>query len=204
MPSHPVINQLDPFGENEDEFQTKGIRHSRSRVFGNFFVNLINPEDEEKRKRNRIALFSGIAVVVIAVLAIIFIPKLSTPEPTPEPEPVVNPTGRESASKENIPSLDDPEARAYEQEKLDTVLALITQDDWEYTNALFETIFPDYLDDCGKYDYYRAAIALSKNFESFSIPYDVATERAEKLYKNCDRAATETTEITETTEEDKQ
>ncbi len=187
MPDRPPINQLDPFGENENEFQTKEIRHSRSRNSRNFFINLINNEDAKIRRRNRIILAGSLAVIALAVLAIIFIPKLSTPAPTPAPESLVNPTGREAASSENAPSLDDPEARAYEQEKLDTVLALLTQDDWEYTNALFETIFPDYLDACGKYDYYRAAVALSENFEGFSISYDVASARAEELFKNCNR-----------------
>lgn len=185
--NHPPINQLDPFGENESEFQTKEIRNSRSRKSGNFFTNFINNEDEKIRKRNRAILFGGLIVIVLAVLAIIFVPKLTTPAPTPEPEPLVNPTGRKAASSD-IPSFDDPEARAYEKEKLDTVLALLSQNDWEYTNALFETIFPNYLDACGKYDYYRAAVALSENFEGFSISHEVATARAEELFQTCDRS----------------
>ena len=65
MPKTPVINQLDPFGSNEDEYQTKEIRHSRSRSKNNFFINLINPEDEKVRKRNHI-------VIAIVLLLIIF------------------------------------------------------------------------------------------------------------------------------------
>lgn len=191
MSDHPPINQLDPFGENENEYQVKEIRHSRSRNSGNFFINLINNEDEKIRKRNRLIIFGGLTVAILAVLAIIFIPKLSAPQTEPEPEPLVNPTGREAASNDNLPAFDDPETRAYEQEKLDTVLALLTQDDWEYTNALFETIFPNYLDNCGKYDYYRAAVVLSENFEGFSISRDTASARAEDLFKTCDRAAEE-------------
>ena len=189
MPDRPPINQLDPFGEIENEYRTREIRRSRSRSSRNFFINLVNNEDEKIRKHNRLLLLGGLIVIILIILAIIFIPKLSTPAPTPEPEPLVNPTGREAASSKDAPSFDDPEARAYEQEKLNTVLALLNQDDWEYTNALFETIFPNYLDACGKYDYYRAATVLSENFEGFSISHDVATARAEELCKNCHRDA---------------
>lgn len=190
MPNRPVINQLDPFGENEDEFSTKEIRHSRSRTTGRFFTNLINPEDEKARKRNRTLLGMVPTIIILAVLAIIFIPQLTQKEnPSEPPEVLVNPTGRESASSGNLPAFDDPETRAYEQEKLNTVLELVKQDDWEYTNALFETIFPDYLDNCGKYDYYRAAIILADNFEGFSISREVAVTRAEELLKSCDRTA---------------
>ena len=189
MPKTPVINQLDPFGSNEDEYQTKEIRHSRSRSKNNFFINLINPEDEKVRKRNHTVIAIVLLLIIFGALAVLLIPNFTQPATPSEPETLVNPTGREAASSENLPAFDDPETRAYEQEKLDTVLALTAQDDWEYTNALFETIFPDDLDDCGKYDYYRAAIILSENVEGFAISHDVATARAEELVKKCNRGA---------------
>ena len=189
MDNHPPINQLDPFGDNENEFQVKEIRHSRSHNSGNFFVNLINNEDEKIRKRNRLIIFSSLTVAILAVLAVIFVPKLSAPQT--KSEPLVDPTGREAASNKNSLAPDDSKVRAYEQEKLNTVFALLAQDDWEYANALFETIVPSYLDACGKYDYYRATVVLAENFEGFSISRDTASARAEELSKTCDRAAEE-------------
>lgn len=191
MPNHPVINQLDPFGENEDEFSTKEIRRSRSRTASRFFINLINPEDEKARKRNRLILLSVILVVILVVVGVIILVNRPKPQSPEQVETLVNPTGREATSSENIPAFTDPEARAYEQEKLNTVLELVKQDDWEYTNALFETIFPNYLDNCGKYDYYRAAIILADNFEGFAISREVATARAEELFSSCSRAVEE-------------
>lgn len=188
MPNVPVINQLDPFGDNEDKFRSKEIRHSRSRTFNRFFINLVNPEDKKLRTRNRLILLIGsVTFVAIVVLIIVFAPRLSQPQTPSASEPLVNPTGREAATTSDLPAFDDPETQAYEQEKLDTVFKLFERGDWEYANAYFETIFPNYLTPCGKYDYYRAATILAENITNFTISRNAAAERATILQKDCDR-----------------
>ena len=79
MPNAPVIDQLDPFNENKDEFQSKEIRHSRSRTFNRFFINLVNPKDQKLRLRNRLLLSLAALLILFAVLIIIFSPQLTQP-----------------------------------------------------------------------------------------------------------------------------
>jgi len=187
MPSSQPISQIDPFADKGD-YNTKEIRNTQSHNNKNPFVNIINPADEKARKRNRTILVVVLVMIIIAVSAIFIVPLLSKQEVPTEPEEVVNPTGRKSAI-EDAPELDDPETREGEQQKLDAVFVLMEEDDWEYVNALFETIFPDYLDDCGKYDYYRAAAIIADNFEKFAIPKDEALSRSELLLEKCDRTS---------------
>ncbi len=180
-------DQIDPFADERNDFETKEIRHTKSHNSKNPFVNIINPSDDKARKRNRIILLAVLMVVVAGVLAMLIIPNVSNPNAPVEPEEIVNPTGRKSAI-DDAPAFDDPETRKGEQEKLNAVFALMDEGDWEYINALFETIFPDYLDDCGKYDYYRAAVTIADNFEKFTISKDVAVSRAEELLSTCNRS----------------
>lgn len=189
MPAKTHINKLDPFGDNEAEFQVSGIRHSRSRETRGMMKNVVKEEKENKR---RFYLVVAILVLIIIAsgVAIFFMTKSSGPDETFGDDPHVNPTGRET-SNEYSTNYNDPEIRASEQEKLNTVLELISAKDWEYANALFETIFPNYLDTCGKYDYYRAAVSLADNFEAFAIQREVAETRMNTLLPRCDRASSE-------------
>ncbi len=188
MPNAPVIDQLDPFNENKDEFQSKEIRHSRSRTFNRFFINLVNPKDQKLRLRNRLLLSLAALLILFAVLIIIFSPQLTQPRAQSTPEPLVNPTGREATSSDNLPAFDDPETRARTRQELNVVLDLLRAgNDWEYANALFETIFPDYLDACGKYDYYQAAATLADHIANFPISRSDALENVAKLLPECNR-----------------
>ena len=184
MADAPKINQLDPFGD-EGEFAAQKIRHSRSRESRKLKKNIVNPEEEKDKKRLRLAIIILAVITAVSVAAILLIPRLTQEEEAIEDDPVVNPTGREITSEYVDTAADDPELRTGEEEKLGTVLSLIKNQDWEFANALFETIYPRYLDNCGKYEYYRAALTLSTNFENFSIDADVAGERMEALSKKC-------------------
>ena len=132
-------------------------------------------------------IFAIIAVVaVLASLAIIFVPRLLQ-KPAPEEDaPLVNPTGRE-ASSEYTEDTTDPDLRASEQDKLNTVIALVNREDWEYANALLETIFPAYLELCQKYEYYRAAQTISEHIPDFSITPDYISSRIDELEHQCRR-----------------
>ena len=174
-------DEFDPF--ELDEYRTKEIRHTRSRTRRQTF-NLINPKDEKSRKRLRIAIAILLIIIIIIPLAILIIPRVA-PSPSPDEEtPLVNPTGRE-ASGEYTEDITDPKLQASEQKKLTTVYELIEEQDWEYANALFETIFPAYLTDCGRYDYYRYALTLADNFENFSIPRETAESRMSNYQGKC-------------------
>ena len=50
MPAKKPINQLDPFGDNDDRYQTREIRHSRSRSSKNPFTNLADPKSKEGKR----------------------------------------------------------------------------------------------------------------------------------------------------------
>ena len=182
------INQLDPFADDKDEYSAQKIRRSRSRETKRLIRNVVNPEVEEKEKRTHKIIAAVLITVILVALGIIVVLKLTSPsEDTLEEDPLVNPTGREATSEYADTSADDPELRASETEKLDTVLALLGQEDWEYANALFETIFPRYLDNCGRYDYYRAAVLLADNFEGFTISRETAEARMNALVSKCSR-----------------
>ena len=117
-------------------------------------------------------------------------PRATNPDPTISDDPLVNPTGRDATS-EYTTDTDDPELRAREQNKLSTLLALLNNEDWEYANATFETIFPDYLDTCDRYEYYRAAVTLADNFEDFTISRGTAEARLNYLLEKCDKPGAE-------------
>lgn len=185
MPDAPKINQLDPFGDNESEFDTQKIRHSRSRETRNLIKNVVDPKTEKDKKRYRLVVIILIVVILLSILGLFLIPRLVAPEEAIEDNPDVNPTGREATSEYADTAADDPELRTSEQDKLNTVLSLVGKGDWEFANAIFETIFPRYLDDCGKYDYYRAALSISENFENFSIDVETITTRRNVFYERC-------------------
>ncbi len=190
MPARKSFNQLDPFGENEDRFQTREIRSSRSRSSKDPFVN-VEKKDEGKSKNNTIILGAVLVVVLLGVIVLlILLPQSAAQDPTVSEDPLVNPTGRDATS-EYTADTDNPELRAREQNKIDTLLSLLNDEDWEYANATFETIFPDYLDTCGRYEYYRAAVVLADNFEDFTISRDTAESRLNYLLEKCDNAGAE-------------
>lgn len=188
MPAKTPINPLDPFGD-EDEFKTKEIRHSRSREADKLIKNV---EPEKKAKPNAVLVFAVVlgVIVIACVVFLVILPGAKKSDESFGEDPNVNPTGREVTS-EYTGDFDNPELRASEQEKLNTVLSLIQKKDWEYANALFETIFPDYLDSCGKYDYYRSAVTLADNFEEFTIDRELAESRMNVLVSRCDRGTSE-------------
>ena len=190
MPAKKPIGQLDPFGDNEDRFQTREIRHSRSRSSKNPFINLSDPKSKEG-KRSLIILSSVLLAIIIGAILIIFLNNSNSTDLTSDGDPLVNPTGREASSEYTVDKLDDPELRAGEQSKLSSVITLISEEDWEYARALFNTIFPDYLDACGKYDYYRAASTLADHISDFAISHERAAERMKALLDKCNRPAEE-------------
>ena len=183
MPARRPFNQLDPFGANEEQFQTRSIRDSRSHAKKEPFKDSLS-----KRSNSNPAIIYGIiaSIILVGIILLLTIPRSFESDPTIGEDPLVNPTGRE-ASSEYTTNTSDPELRAREQNKLDTLLALVNDESWEYANATFETIFPDYLDACGRYEYYRAARALSENFESFSISRETAETRMDYLLEKCDK-----------------
>lgn len=191
MPAKKPIDQLDPFGDNEGHYKSREIRHSRSRSSKNPFINLSDPKSKEGKRNFIIISCILLAVIIGSVLVIIFNNRSNTTDPTSDGNPLVNPTGREASSEYSADKLDDPDLRASEQSKLNSVLTLISEKDWEYARALFNTIFPDYLDSCGKYDYYRAAIVLADNVSDFAISRERATERMDILIKKCNRSIEE-------------
>ena len=188
MPARKSFNQLDPFAEGE-RFQTRGIRNSRSRSSKNPFTNV---SSDDKKHSSRIVIYCIILIIVIlAAVALLFLlPNSTSSDPTATDDPLVNPAGRD-ASSEYTDNTDDPELRASEQEKLDSMLELIAEEDWEYANATFETIFPSYLDTCGRYDYYRAAVLLADNFEGFLVSRDTAETNMNYLLERCGKSRTE-------------
>ena len=183
MPNPPKIDQLDPFNEHKGEFQAKEIRHSRSRETRKLLNNLESPEDN--KNKSRLWLIIGIITALIfGVLVIIFIPKLLSGDEQKQGQSITNPVGRET-STDYTNDPDSPELRAVEQEKLDALNELIDEKDWRYANATFKTIYPDYLDDCGKYSYYRAALTLAEKFEYFTLDAEMLTSRAEVYAEKC-------------------
>lgn len=134
--------------------------------------------------------FIPIIIVAIVVAVIIIATKATAVDETFGDNPRVNLTGRE-ASDEYTDNVNDPEIRTSEEEKLGTVLGLISAQEWENANALFGTIFPNYLDTCGKYDYYQAAMNLADNYEGFSVERETVETRLEVLSKRCKRADAE-------------
>jgi len=191
MPAKKPINQLDPFDDNEERYQTREIRHSRSRSSKNLFTNLADPKSKEGKRSIIILSCVFLAIIIGSILFIIFNGRLNSLSPTSDGDPLVNPTGREASSEYTVDRLNDPELRASEQSKLDSVLTLISEKDWEYASSLFSTIFPDYLDACGKYDYYRAAVLLADNVADFNISRERATERMDTLIETCNRSSKE-------------
>lgn len=191
MPAKKPINQLDPFGDNDDRYQTREIRHSRSRSSKNPFTNLADPKSKEGKRSFIILSCVFLAIIIGSILVIVLSNRANAPDPTSDGDPLVNPTGREASSEYTVDKLNDPELRANEQSKLESVLVLISEEDWNYAHALFNTIFPDYLDACGKYDYYRAALRLADNIPDFAISRERATERMDILLKTCNRPAEE-------------
>ncbi len=190
MSARKSFNQLDPFSENEDRFQTRGIRNSQSHSSKDPFVN-VEKKDEGKSKINTIVLGAILAVVLLgAIVLLILLPQSTTQDPTVSEDPLINPTGRDATS-EYTADTNDPELRAREQNKIDTLIALLNEEDWEYANATFETIFPDYLDTCGRYEYYRAAVVLADNFEDFTVSRDTAESRLNYLLEKCDSSGAE-------------
>ncbi|MBR3319755.1 hypothetical protein IKG20_00375 [Candidatus Saccharibacteria bacterium] len=181
------IDQLDPFKDDRSEFKTKEIRHSHSRKRSNPFIWLINPKDE-KAKKHRMIFIAVILLLVIAGSAVFFILSSgnSGGNGLADDNPLINPTGRE-ASGEYTDNLNDPELRESEHQKLVTVMSLTIESDWDYARALFETIFPEYLDSCDKYDYYRVSLLLDDNLDDFEIARDRATERMQSHLSKCDR-----------------
>lgn len=190
MSAQKSVNQLDPFDNDKDNYRTSEIRHSRSRFLKNPFINLIDPKNKKGRRNFIIITCIFLAVIIGSVFIILRSQSEPTNTPT-EDSPLVNPTGHEASSEYTIDRLNDPELRAGEQSKLNSVFTLISEKDWEYARALFNTIFPDYLDDCGKYDYYRAAVTLADNIANFAISHELATERMEALAKTCNYSAEE-------------
>lgn len=191
MPAKKPINQLDPFSDDEDRYQTREIRHSRSRSSRNPFVNLSDPKSKEGKRSFILLSCILLAIIVGSILIVVLSNRSNTTDPTSDGNPLVNPTGREASSEYTVDKLDDPDLRASEQSKLDSVLTLISEKDWEYARALFNTIFPDYLDYCGKYDYYHAATVLADNVSDFAISRERATERMNILITKCNRSTKE-------------
>lgn len=176
MANKTHIDPLDPFGENEAKFKSKEIRHSRSRHARSPFINRV----PDKKKKNNIPIIATIisAVIVIAIVLIVLNP-FKTQTPLEEENPLVNPTGRE-ASSEYTEEINDPEQRAVEQEHLDSVRELIKEGDWAMAAEMFEIVYPAYLDNCGRYDYWRSAVELLDNVEYFTIN-GASREDAEKF-----------------------
>jgi len=180
-----MADVLDPFSDSETEYKTTEIRYSRSRKAKTPFKT--SDSASNRAKRSHLWLLAAIAaLVLVAVLAIIFVPKWLRSNSSEDATPLVNPTGRE-ASSEYTDNTSDSELRAAEQDKLNSVMSLIAREDWEHANAFFKTIFPAYLDSCGKYDYYRTALSLAKNFSNFSISEETALTRSEELALECRR-----------------
>ncbi|MBR2586883.1 hypothetical protein IKE71_00705 [Candidatus Saccharibacteria bacterium] len=181
------INQLDPFGETETEFSAQGIRRSRSRESRDLMQNVVEANPKGKKGTSPFAVVFSAVLVVIAVLLVVFLPKSNSADENFGDDPLVNPTGREATSEYIDASADDPDLRANEENKLSAVLVYIKNEDWESANASFETIFPRYLDTCGKYDYYRAAVSLANNFKNFSLPLETAETRRDALASKCSK-----------------
>jgi len=179
------FNQLDPFEENSERFQAQEIRRSSSHTHHNPFA-----DSQKKRKSSASYLkpiYIALILIIISAIVILIFVLTSTnksQDPTISDNPLVNPAGRD-ASSEYTSDTNDPDIHLREQNKLSTLLNLISDENWEYANAIFETIFPDYLDTCERYDYYRSAVTLADNFASFSIPRDSAESRMNYLIKEC-------------------
>ncbi len=159
------IDPLDPFGEHEAKYKSNEIRHSRSRHSRFLFINR---SSDKKDKKNNIPLIATIlSVVLVIAIVLIVVNPFKSAKPIEEVNPLVNPTGRE-ASSEYTEEINDPAQRAIEQEHIETVRALIEEGNYDLANAMFEIIYPAYLDACGRYDYWRSAVELIDNFEGFS------------------------------------
>ena len=184
MAAQKSFNQLDPFEEKE-RFKTKEIRHSSSRISHNPFAN--SQKKGANAKTNLTLIYVGLVLVIIcAAITLIFILKSAgqKSDPTISDNPLVNPAGRD-ASSEYTKDTNDPEIHTRELNKLNTMLDLIADEQWEYANATFETIFPDYLDICERYDYYRSAVTLADNFENFTVSRETAETRMNYLLEKC-------------------
>lgn len=189
MPAKKPINQLDPFDESGDRYQTREIRHSRSRSSKNPFVHLSDPKSKEGKRSLILLSCVLLAIIIGCVIIIILNARSDSSNPVLDDDPLINPAGREASSEYTADNLDDPELRAGEQSKLNSVLILISEEDWSYAYSLFNTIFPEYLDACGKYDYYRAAAFLADNIADFPVSKERATERMNILITKCKRPA---------------
>ena len=130
MPAKKPINQLDPFGDDEDRYQTREIRHSRSRSSRNPFINLSDPKSKEGKRSFILLSCILLAIIVGSILIVVLSNRSNTTDPTSDGNPLVNPTGREASSEYTVDKLDDPDLRASEQSKLDSVLTLISEKDW--------------------------------------------------------------------------
>ena len=150
--------------------------HSTRKKHGNYYELL--------------AVGTTIITVVIVCTIVLFAPTSKAVDETFGDDPRVNLVGRR-VPEECTGNTGDSEIRASEEQKLGTVIRLITDKDWEHANALFETIFPAYLNTCGKYQYYQSALSLSDNFSGFLAKRETVATRLGVLSALCNQSKTE-------------
>lgn len=178
------IDPLDPFKNEQktqkSEYKTKDIRRSFSRTARDLLMNVISIG---KKSPHILILIAG--ALAIAVIVIVGLTSTSTSTPTVKPASSSESTKPSGKSQSSGDVSDDSETQASEQEKLSTVIALISDEDWENAAALIETISPKILNDCNKLYYYRSVSTISDHFDSLSVSKDVAEMHIEQLENAC-------------------
>ena len=178
--------QLDPFDTSPQYwFETKEIRNSKSRESRRRLVPLGFLQEKDNSKKIVIVIVIITLLAVCGIGLVIWRGKSNT-NVSNEENPLVNPAGREASSEYSVDGANNRELHATEQKKLNTANALALQEKWEAANALFETIFPAYLDTCEQYQYYSLAAILAANIDNFSIQNSTIGRRIDQLRQHCE------------------